>query len=497
MKRLFFLMVFVVQSSLACPVGQSGPSPSEQKKERKEAQELREKEAQELRKRGYGRKIASDQSIPLLPSASSARPWGGKDKKKWRPEAILANAVSRALNKAWKKPEVVDVIVSVPVKMIPTKERPYGDGQTNASVAFGPDWMSREPQLVTSLLRFKNGQRFMEILFSRSVTIKESKVTVKMFAGSNKDELVNLTLDRSGYHGTWKVPEDIEFGDLTGSKVIWIHPLGWDAAFPIDFRFPIYQNGNLLASSSSAQTSGQLPLDPMGILAKSKNSGRLAQDLLKETVFGPEWIKNNNGGDYFTVDNIHGEVPGPTGQMKTAVGGGLTWVIGRGLGSTFKNLYTCFDPRNFVQESIHGVPSGGGWHEIGDAAETIINAVELAPVGVGFATGLPSQTPPNSLKFAWGLSDVASVRFLMPGEGMMTAAGDITWKEDEEARPNSDWSKSVRPRDQSGRGRNYHWFFFQSDQPICTQEWVHNCRPLKDNNFGLEQKKGSDCNPAM
>lgn len=174
----------------------------------------------------------------------------------------------------------------------------------------------------------------------------------------------------------------------------------------------------------------------------------------------------------------------------------MAWVIGRGASSTFKNLYTCFDSRNFAQESSAGVPSGGGWHEIGDAAETIINAVETAPVAVGFATGLPSPTPPNQLKFAWGLSDVASVRFLQPGEGMMTGAGDVTWREDEGARPNSDWSKSKRPQDQSGGGRNYHWFFFQSDQPVCTEEWVHNCRPTNENKFGLEQNLGPDCHPA-
>src|SRR5262245_40277388 len=69
-------------------------------------------------------------SIPVLPTT-----WGGGDPGRWRPEAILANAVSEAMNRAWGLPGARDVVVAVPVHMLSSEFFEFGDGQANAAVS--------------------------------------------------------------------------------------------------------------------------------------------------------------------------------------------------------------------------------------------------------------------------------------------------------------------------------------------------------------------------
>ena len=123
----------------------------------------------------------------------------------------------------------------------------------------------------------------------------------------------------------------------------------------------------------------------------------------------------------FTPDNIHARFPTAEG-VSTATGRGWTWVADERPGG-FKTLYTCFEARHPEREvaGSGGVPSGGGWHYIGDAAETIINDLEPGPIVVGAATTFPLA--PSALasgSFAWGLSDVATIRWLYPGEAFVT-----------------------------------------------------------------------------
>src|SRR5437763_500888 len=59
--------------------------------------------------------------MPELPSATGTgalTPWGGTDATRWRPEAIMANASSRALNDAWSRADVDDAIVAMPIRML-------------------------------------------------------------------------------------------------------------------------------------------------------------------------------------------------------------------------------------------------------------------------------------------------------------------------------------------------------------------------------------------
>ena len=104
------------------------------------------------------------------------------------------------------------------------------------------------------------------------------------------------------------------------------------------------------------------------------------------------------------------------------------------------------------------MPSGGGWHYIGDAAETIINDLEPGPIVVGAATTFPLA--PSALasgSFALGLSDVATIRWLYPGEAFVTLRGGIE-------------------RDDAGgtvERLNYHWFIFHENRNVCTEEIVN------------------------
>lgn len=50
-----------------------------------------------------------------------------------------------------------------------------------------------------------------------------------------------------------------------------------------------------------------------------------------------------------------------------------------------KTVYSCWSPRNLVDEARFGVPSGAGWHLIGDPAETIFNNLRSGEMLVGMA----------------------------------------------------------------------------------------------------------------
>src|SRR5205823_10041565 len=56
--------------------------------------------------------------MPFLPApggTGALTPWGGTDATRWRPEAIMANAASQALNEAWSRTGTTDAIVAMPM----------------------------------------------------------------------------------------------------------------------------------------------------------------------------------------------------------------------------------------------------------------------------------------------------------------------------------------------------------------------------------------------
>lgn len=480
MKNWFVILSLLsIQMTYACPIGKTGLSDQQKKELLKTTHHNHSK-----------RKVSS---IPQLPDTTSAQPWGGKDQNKWKPESVLANATSFWLNKGWSKKNVEDVLVSVPVRMIFTGDdnRVYGDGQTNASLKFGDGWNYKHPQLIATLVKFKDGRRTIDFNFAEELKFSSPNFSVTAFVKDSsgnyqrKDYQLKVKKVKKAVLANWVVPSEVAFGDLNANRVIWIRPQGWDSSFPIDFKMAIYKNEDLKTFANQAKTLGANPLDFVNVFSRSQQNNENAQTTLLKGFYGSEWIKNQNGGTELRNEIIHGNI----GNEINAVGGGLTWLVDRGPHSTFKNLYTCFDARNFEKESEAGVPSGGGWHEIGDAVETIINDLSTSAVPIGFATGLPWATPPDNTKFPWGLTDVATIRLLQPGEGIATTAGDQTWKEDEVHRgekKSSDQGVQARGSNPSGGGRTYHWFFFPSDEPTCTQEWVHHCRPNEKNNLGLK-----------
>jgi hypothetical protein len=103
-----------------------------------------------------------------------------------------------------------------------------------------------------------------------------------------------------------------------------------------------------------------------------------------------------------------------------------------------------------------GVTSGGGWHRIGDPAETISNDLESTPLLPASAMGnpVPASALPSGT-FAYNLTDVATFRWLRPGEAFVTRRGSA-------AQP------------------NYHGYLFGGSREVCTEEWVHACVPGDD-----------------
>jgi hypothetical protein len=169
--------------------------------------------------------------------------------------------------------------------------------------------------------------------------------------------------------------------------------------------------------------------------------------------------------------NIHGDYPASGFRITTGVGMGWTWVAEQD--SPFKVMYTCFERRQADEEANvnRGLPageqsnfgrtvaSGGGWHRIGDNQETIMNSLEDAPVAVASGIGSPIERAglqlPAGSNFVHGLRDVSVTRWLQPGESFVTLiqGGKVDSFE--------------------GKNSNHHWYFFQQNSEVCTEEWVH------------------------
>jgi len=441
--------------------------------------------------------------MPRLPERDgegSFQAWGGKNPIQWKPEAVLANATSKALNEGWSRSGIKDVLVAVPVQMYFSKPsdnwmaRPYDDGQTNAGVSF-PGWTEKEPPLVGSLLRFSRGSDVLALRFSGKLGGRMERAEIVYFIekpeGSGKFEKrqaeVALEMQSGARLGEWKVDSQKKWGDLVVSRPLFVRPVGWEDWFVLDFRHVVVGLKDLAAAVRGKSASQNRPLLDPEKIGPTSHAGTPFKRLLqrsKDRSFGP-----GINTDPYEPTDIHGRLPVGPQVITTSVGKGWTWVLSKGPDAPFKNLYTCFERRNPVAEAREGVPSGGGWHEIGDAAETIINNLEDAPLVVGSATGLPWPAPPTGA-FAYQLGDIVVVRWLRPGEALVTPAGETTWKEDEPwRRINADGSQN---KDSSFRGRggpsgrNYHWFYFQSDREVCTQEWVHDCVPNVKNSLGTQ-----------
>jgi hypothetical protein len=373
----------------------------------------------------------------------------------------------------------------VPVQGNNYSNRPYGDGQTNALATFGQFWNQKRPPLVVILAILKTGGSALKFKFHGSLVFTEPSVEVAYLKNGTphfkKFGILSKNSD-GDYEAVWQPNNDEApiWGSMFQNNVAFVRLGGWNDWFPVDFRNVVIPNQQLLNQvppSLRVLGKGSL-LDPERVSVQGQATSAFPFQKMGDPLFGSDIEATK----YFPVQppGIHNSYYTDDGKViTTAVNNGATVVIpSRSMNppgiAPFKMAYICFEPRNERAESVAGVPSGGGWHEIGDPAETVINSLENAPVVFGYANGQTSANPPSG-NFAYGLTDVAVIRKIFPGTAIVTSAGPTTLQE------------GYSPNRGRGpaEGRNYHWFIFNHTSPVCAMEWVHNCVPNPGNNLGL------------
>jgi len=408
--------------------------------------------------------------MPTLPHAGGAgvlTPWGGPEAARWRPEAVLANAVSDALNRAWRQDGVADVTVSVPVHMLSSTFHEYGDGQSNAAVEL-PHWSGRRPPLLAVRTVHVDQTVGVRFVLDGAVPVQTMELLVR---APHPAGVARLPLRRAA-DGTlvasWNPPTTLGLQDVRAGSVILVKPVGWEDWFVVRFHVPVRSIQALKATvplGLQKFSDGGDIVDHEGVSVQSL-PGLTAFNRITGRVLGSAYNQQP-----YTPDAIHARFPSAAGDVVTGVGRGWTWVANPPA-APFKVLYTCFERRRADLEAAAphgGVVSGGGWHLIGDAAETILNDLEPVPLAVAFASRnvVPASQLPSGAH-AYGLTDVAVFRLLQPGEAFITRRGA----------PLVDADGTVWPQD------NFHWFFFQQEHNVCTEEWVHPCVPNDALDFG-------------
>ena len=347
----------------------------------------------------------------------SSLPFGGSDPARWTEEALIANGIQQIFDEGVRE-NALDVVVSIPVQFHDSNYHPYGDGQSNAHLSFGEYWNKKSIPVMAALFRFADGGEKLKFYFDSSLEIK------------------NYTQRKIEYQGYswWLIqPENWKDSFIVGFDDI--HVLGID-----DFVSGIPDSVKRFSDGRSA-------VDPEEVFKKARLENKTAYAVLKNLKLGPGY----NSSPY-EIANIHGLFPNEEGT-KTAVGGGWTWVIEKGNISPIKHLYTCFSGRNSSLENRWGVPSGSGWHLIGDPAESILNTLESVsiPVAVGRKIELNER-------IAYGLNGVITAQYLKPREVFVTSQGE------------------------------YHWYLIPKhvNREMCAEIWVHNCVPSPENHWGFQ-----------
>jgi hypothetical protein len=398
--------------------------------------------------------------IPMLPWAGgtgAVAPWGGGDPARWRPEAILANAISQAMNDAWSRPDTKDAIVATPVKMLTSAFREFGDGQENAAPSF-EWWRDSRPPVVATLIQ-TDAARSMVLKIDRALPNRDATWELSYNAGGTW-KTVSLPITRAANgDGTneWVLPAEV-----SNTQMLLVRPRTWGDWFPVWFRFPVTTvaalKADVPAPLKTFRDGGDI-VDHEGVSLQTKPGTDTPYTRLRAHSFS-----RNYNPSPFMPPSIHARFPWGGREYTTGVGMGWTWVSDVPA-APFKIMYTCFEGRRPDLEKSApdgGVASGGGWHLIGDAAETILNDLETVPLALG--SSMSNPLPPTMLPsgaFAYNLSDVVTMRWVKPGEAFVTPRGGSTTD-----RAGRVWSQP-----------NYHWYFFQGDRPVCTEEWMHPCVP--------------------
>lgn len=171
---------------------------------------------------------------------------------------------------------------------------------------------------------------------------------------------------------------------FSGTQILWGNFTNrYD--FTIDLNMPVTDHTSFMGSVPQQQrtfTNGQSLYDPENL---DTTCGTLSpfDCLMKRSPLNSQaW--QNLGRPYF-ADNLHGRFPTPSGQYVTVSVANLSTWVAVPPQSPLKTVYSCWSPRNLQQEKQYGVPSGAGWHLIGDPAETIFNNVRSGEMLVGMA----------------------------------------------------------------------------------------------------------------
>ena len=313
-------------------------------------------------------------------------PWGGADQTKWTPEAIIANAVTAELQR--------DPLarVSVPTSLAQSQLAPFGDGQTNAAASFAW-WQSKRPPVVGA----RRGMR-ATVRFDRTLPISDGHFEVWSASGA----WLRTVPSTRNADGDWIVVVD----DLAQFAV---SPRGWRDAFPLSFDIPVTSIAERVKTlPASSLPTGEPIVDPVGA------AGDAVYETLRTTSFPSAFVNQTP----YVSDTVHSAFPQGGTPRVTAVGGASTWVAQ----APFKHLYVCFEERVPAREAQYGVPSGAGWHHIGDNGETIVASLEASPFIVGFA-----PEAKHAVSFAYGLDRATTYALLQPGQAFMTPKSAFHW----------------------------------------------------------------------
>ncbi len=303
--------------------------------------------------------------------------------------------------------------LSIPIRFLKSNFRPFGDQQTNASVEFGPHWTHTEPPLIVVQKKAADGTVTVTPLFHPSLNVTE------------------WSLQKKG---------SIQF----------IRPKGWSDWFVFRLEsqhLPAEKMVSDFPAQSRALSNERGLPDPEKLKTRAQAIQKTPFELLGEGHLGQGYTWTP-----FEYSPVHGNFPDAQGRP-TATGRGWTWLVERGPFSPLKHLYSCFERRNPEREKQLGVPSGSGWHHVGDPAETLVNSLEDQPLLA--ALGEDSYEPAPDHGFAYGLNGFITAKWLQPKDAFYTKKGQ------------------------------FHWYAITASREVCAEIWVHPCEPNLSNQWGM------------
>jgi hypothetical protein len=223
-----------------------------------------------------------------------------------------------------------------------------------------------------------------------------------------------------------------------------VKPSGWSDSFIFDFRTSRIPVPEFLDGIPKAlRTFGDSQVAPDPLRLAGKNTFARIQNL--------DFPSGYNEKPY-RAENVHGLFPEKDRFLATALGGVLSWVANARPFAPFKHIYTCFDARSKKLELQRQVPPGAGWHQIGDAAESLLNTLEE---GLTFPVLIGRTVAPKDLTLAYNFTETITGSWIEPNEVFVTLKND------------------------------FHAYNNPLEREICTEIWVHNCEPNFFNSWGF------------